>query len=405
MSVLTTALAEAAGTTELVKVENAVEIFTKGGLTSVLDGIEAKVRAIKLDPATAAGREEIRSTAYKIVRARTTLDAEGKKLTEGWRQGTALVNAERKRSSERLEALADEIRLPLTTFENKEKNRVAAHDQAIADLEKVSNNLQFGAFDSATVETLETAIINWQELHSERDWEEFSDRAKKVRVAVLDGLANKLEARRKFDADQAELERLRAAEAARLQAERDKQLQAEAAERQRLESERIAAEVAAREKQRVEAEAERVRLEAERRAREAQEKIDAAAKALADAEAKAKAEKEAAERRAEQQRVEAKQQAEKAANELKAAQEKAKLEADLAAKREREKIEAERKAEEAARQKREKDKALKAKIHQEMLDDLFPIIANTEITGEAELAEEIATAIMSGKVRNVKVAF
>lgn len=40
----------------VVDAKNAVQIFTGGGLDAVLDSIEAKVRAIPLDPSTAAGR-------------------------------------------------------------------------------------------------------------------------------------------------------------------------------------------------------------------------------------------------------------------------------------------------------------------------------------------------------------
>jgi hypothetical protein len=116
----------------LVDAQNAVQIFTGGGMAAILDGIEAKVRAIPLDPSTAPGREEIRSVAYRVAKTKVALDAEGKKLTEGWRTATAKVNEERQRATERLEALAEEIRKPLTDFENKEKIRVAAHEAALA---------------------------------------------------------------------------------------------------------------------------------------------------------------------------------------------------------------------------------------------------------------------------------
>ena len=118
----------------LVNAQNAVQIFTGGGMNAILDDIEAKVRAIPLDPSTAPGREEIRSVAYRVARTKVALDAEGKKLTEGWRTATQKVNEERRRATERLEALAEEVRAPLTEFENKERNRVAAHEAALLDI-------------------------------------------------------------------------------------------------------------------------------------------------------------------------------------------------------------------------------------------------------------------------------
>ena len=66
----------------VIDAQNAVQIFTGGGLNAILDGIEAKVRAIPLDPSTAPGREEIRSVAYRVVRTKTLLDTEGKRLPD-----------------------------------------------------------------------------------------------------------------------------------------------------------------------------------------------------------------------------------------------------------------------------------------------------------------------------------
>jgi colicin import membrane protein len=86
--------------------QNAVQIFTGGGMNAILDSIEAKVKAILLDPSTAAGREEIRSVAYRVARTKVALDNEGKRLTEGWREATKKVNEERKKSTERLDAKA-----------------------------------------------------------------------------------------------------------------------------------------------------------------------------------------------------------------------------------------------------------------------------------------------------------
>src|ERR1022692_2286057 len=148
-------------TMELAVVDslNAVQVFTGGGMNAILDRIEATVRAIPLDPSTVTGRDEIRSVAYRVARTKTTLDAEGKKLTEEWRKNTTLVNAERKKLVERLDALAEEIRKPLTAFENKEKIRVAAHEAALADLAGLMPMLQ--AYPDMPVKLLEEHLIDF----------------------------------------------------------------------------------------------------------------------------------------------------------------------------------------------------------------------------------------------------
>lgn len=387
----------------VVDAQNAVQIFTGGGLNAVLDGIEAKVRAIPLDPSTATGREEIRSVAYRVIRAKTTLDAEGKKLTEGWREATKKVNDERKRSVERLDALAEEVRKPLTDFENKERDRVAAHEEALEELSGLLMMLRANPGTSAQL--LAEHLSDYATIHPARDWEEFAIRAENVRSETVKQLTLLIDARRKYEAEQTELARLRTEETARIQLEREEKLKAEAAETGRLEAERKAKaeadaeakrviEAAVTERKRVEAETERVRKENERiqleaenaRRREENEKI-AALKRATDAESA----RVAAEKKAEEDK---KLAAAKAAEELRAAEEKAARDAEAAGQRERDRIQKERDEEIAARQKREANAKLRAKIRVEIVEDLTEKSAN-----------EIADALMDGRVRHVKVVF
>ncbi len=422
-------MAEAAEETqELVKVEvlNAVQVFTGGGMNAILDQIESKVRAIPLDPSTASGRDQIRSVAYRVVRTKTALDAEGKKLTEEWRKNTAKVNEERKKSAERLEALAEEVRKPLTDFENKEKIRVEAHEQALSEMSGMLVMLQ--ANPDMTVELLEEHLLDFSVLHGGRDWEEFADRASRLRREVSVALIGRIEARKKFDADQAELLRLRQEEADRKQRERDEQLKAAAAEAARVEAERKAQEAAEGERRRVEAEAkaerDRVAAEADRVRREHEEALQAAARAQREAEEAAEqkrleeerqrraAEKRAtdaeeariaSEKRADAERIEAQRKAvaakAKAAADLKAAQEKAQRDEEAAVERERERVLGERQAAETERLRREADEANQARIRGEIIEDLCAC------RGRDEDLSDIADAILAGQIRNVRVVY
>lgn len=347
---------------------NAVQIFQQGGLDAILEGIEAKVRAIPLDGSTAAGRDQIRSVAYSVTRTKTLLDAEGKALTEGWRESTKRVNDDRKRLTERLTLLADDVRKPLTDFENKDKARVAAHEAALAELTGLLEILK--RYPNMTAADLAAHLADYESLHAGRDWEEFTSRAHAARTGVLSTVQEKLAARRQFEADQAELAALRAAEEARLQKERDERLQREAAEKQRLESERKAAAEAERERKRVEAEAEKVRLAAEKDRREHEAAIKKAEADKLAAEAKAKAEVEAAEKRARD-----------------------------AAEQERQRIESERKAQEAADAKRAANKAHVAKVRSEVLEDLLDYVA------DEALANKLVEILTTGQIRHVKVVF
>lgn len=358
--------------------QNAVQIFTGGGLDAVLDGIEAKVRAIPLDPSTATGREEIRSVAYKVART-----------------------------------LGEEVRAPLTAFENKEKVRVAAHEEALRDI--TSLHAFVAASPDMPVAELELYQRDLAAALPDRNWEEFQFRAKTARAEAEEYIQKRIEARTKSDADQAELARLRAEETARIQRERDERMKAEAAETARLDAERKAKaeadaeakrviEAAETERRRVEAEAERVRIEneRERRATEAKAKADldkaaTEARAIEQKRQEEERSKLAAEQRAkdaEAARITAEKRAEA---ERIAALEKSKLDAEAAAKRERDKIENERINAEHLRLKREANTKLRAKIKREIADDFEPL--------GNDVAATVAEMLMAGKVRHCKVTF
>lgn len=380
----------------VVNAQNAVQIFTGGGLSAILDGIEGKVRGMELDGSTVAGRDEIRSVAYKVARTKTALDAEARKLTEGWRTATSQVNSERKRAQERLDSLAEEVRKPLTEFEDKEKNRIAAHEAALSEMAVLSLTGR-----NASVDELQTALGLLDNLHVDRDWQEFDSRAKRVRAEISSDLNMRRAVRRKLDADQAELERLRkeeverqirerevrAAEAARIEAERKAKETADAEARRVIEA-------AEKEQARIKAAADRVRADHERAQREAAETLH-----------REQVARELAERRAQQaeaDRIEAAGQAtlakqraeEKAAADLKAANEKAKRDSEAAITRERERVERQRKDAEAAQAKREADERHRSQIRAEIQSDI-----------ENTAPHLLVDAIMNGKIRHIKVIY
>jgi len=388
--------------------QNAVQIFTGGGMAAILDGIEAKVRSIPLDPSTATGREEIRSVAYQVARTKVALDAEGKKLTEGWREATKKVNEERKKATERLDALGEEIRKPLTDFENKDKIRVAEHEEALQDITGL--HALVAASPDLSIVMLERYLIDLRSAGPDRNWEEFSARAKSAREEAEKYIVKRLEERKRYEVEQEELARLRREESERLQRERDEKLKSEAAEKARLEAERKAQE-----------EAERIRLENERAAQAAEAarvREEQAKKAAERRAADAEAARIAAEKKREDERVAAEVRAkeaalkaerdrkaaeQKAAADLKAAKEKAKRDAEAAAAREREKIEQERKQAEADRIKREADEAHKDKIRGEITDDIYSYgMFDPEFPDRLHATVD---AIMNGNIRNVKVIF
>lgn len=314
---------------ELLVLTNPIEVFTGGSVRSVLDSIKEGARSIVIDPATEKGRKEIASLAYKIARTKTALDDAGKSLTEEQRKFIEKVNEDRKIVRDELDELKDEIRKPLSEYEEREKARVARHESKIGDIAALADPFEKLASHeiAARIEIAKAVSLD--------GFDEFRQRAETTLHAAL----HKLDAA--FTLAKEEENRIAQEEAARVERERkereerEAKIAAEAAERARIEAEQKAAEEArkaesAREAER-KAEADRIaaiereKAETERKAKEAQEAAERARIevetrhkiALVEAETKARLESEEKDR----QRLAA-IEAERVAAEKKAANEK-----------------------------------------------------------------------------------
>lgn len=240
------------------------EIFKPGGIDITLDRIKVEVRAMKFDISNKSGREDCASLAFKIAKSKTFLDSVRKELVADEKKRLKAIDTEGARIWDELEDLQKEVRKPLTDWENAEKDRVAAHEAALAAIPESS---MYGALESSEdvrkrLEYLGTALDS-------RDWQEFSARAKfsiDAEIVRMKGILAIVERR---EQEAAELGRLRAEQAERDAKERDERIARESAERERaiaLAREAAAALAAQAERNRIEDE----KFQAEKRAKEAE---------------------------------------------------------------------------------------------------------------------------------------
>ena len=322
---------------ELTTIENKKpeEIFIGDALENLLKEIETDGRAFKPDMSSKAGREAIASEAYKVARFKSTLDKKGTELTEIWRKNTDEVNTQRKTIKTRLESLQVEIRKPLTDWETAEETRVNELKKRLEDLSACGNFPLTPTKDAVSAE-----LIKANGLY-QFNWQEFQSQADHKYETIKNFLDSKLAERIKYDAEQEELERLRAEAAARAKKDHEEKIAREAAEKARLDAEAKAA-----------ADAERQKLEAERLAKEVAEKAERERQKLEDernaaevARVKAEQEKEAAAKKAEEDKKLALEQAETLRKQQEAEKQQAeerakKAEDELAAANERTRVEA-----------------------------------------------------------------
>lgn len=238
--------------TDLVVIEkqNAMAVFTsKEQLDPLLEKIETEARSLVPDLTTKKGRDAIASMAHKVARSKTYIDNAGKDLVAELKALPKQIDESRRIVRERLDALKDEVRRPLTEWE-AEQDRIKA--------EEAMNALHAEAL------VMNESIDLQRAVQFESDHE----------MALLMNDA--------FDRDREEQRRL----AEQAQHDRDEQLKREAAEQaQRDAQAKAQAEIDAAARREAEAtaaaqRAERERVEAEQRAE--REKKEAAEKAERD---------------------------------------------------------------------------------------------------------------------------
>ncbi|HEC5315678.1 hypothetical protein [Citrobacter sp. Cf042] len=275
--------------TDLVVIEksSAMAVFTNNEqLDPIIEKIEKEARSLVPDVSTKKGRDAIASMAHKVARSKTYIDNAGKDLVAELKALPKQIDESRRIARERLDALKDEVRRPLTEWE-AEQERIKAEEAA--------------------------------KIKAEEDRKKFESDHE---IALLMNEA--------FDRELAE----KKAEEERQRIAHEEELKRQAAEQAKREAEEKAAtELAAAKKREEDAIAARAQAELlakQERERAEQEAKDAAAKAEAEKKAAIEAEQRKAQEEADRikREAEAKEVA-RLAEEKRIADEKAKREADV----------------------------------------------------------------------------
>ncbi len=295
--------------------ETALQVFqAANGLDPYLQQIRAEIDAFVPDVSTKKGRDAIASIAHKVARSKTALDNVGKDLVAELKEIPKKIDAERKRMRDTLDAWKDEVRAPLNEWEQAEADRVAGHERRIEELRTIDT-------EDRTAAEIASAISLIEEVEIGPEWEEFEAEAHRVKAATITTLQQALTKRQAYEAEQAELERLRAEAAQREQKDREERIAREAAEQAQREAEQRAQaerEAAAKREADAKAAAERRELELKLQAEQAErEKLEAQQRAeQAERDAESRAERAAAAERQrqadEQARIEAEAKAREA---------------------------------------------------------------------------------------------
>ena len=276
--------------TDLVVIEkqNAMAVFTtKEQLDPIIEAIEKEARSLVPDVSTRKGRDAIASMAHKVARSKTYIDNAGKDLVAELKALPKQIDESRRIVRERLDALKDEVRRPLTEWEAEQERIKAEEAMNAMHAEALEMNIKFDQELAAKFEAdHEMALLMNKDF--DRDREEQRRQAEQAQREHEERIKQEAAEQARRDAEAKHKAELDAA--ARREAE--EKARAEAAERQRIETEQRAErekketeERARREKEEAVA-AERRRQEEEKAARlaEEQRKAEEEARRAADKE-------------------------------------------------------------------------------------------------------------------------
>ncbi|WP_434126318.1 hypothetical protein [Klebsiella quasipneumoniae] len=272
----------------VIEKKNAMAVFTNNDqLDPLIEAIEKEARSLVPDVTTKKGRDAIASMAHKVARSKTYIDNAGKDLVAELKALPKQIDESRRVVRERLDALKDEVRRPLTEWE-AEQERIKAEEAMLAlHVEALAMNEDFDRKLAARIESdHEMALLMNAAL--DREQAEKKAEAERQRIAREEEIKRQAEEKAKREAaEQAQREidaaaaREREAILAKERAEREQREAAERAEREK----QSAVEA---ERRKAQEEADRIRREAEQReqARLAEEKRKADEKARREADVK-----------------------------------------------------------------------------------------------------------------------
>ncbi|EKZ6514943.1 hypothetical protein RYB76_002283 [Klebsiella pneumoniae] len=271
----------------VIEKKNAMAVFTNNDqLDPLIEAIEKEARSLVPDVTTKKGRDAIASMAHKVARSKTYIDNAGKDLVAELKALPKQIDESRRVVRERLDALKDEVRRPLTEWEEEQERIKAEEAMNALHAEALAMNEEFDRQLAARIESDHEMALLMNDAF-DRELADKAAEAERQRIAheeeikrLAAAAAREVEQRAQREREEAAL-REAALKAQAEQAERDR-----IAAEQKAEADKQAAIEAERRK--AQEEADRIRREAEQReqARLAEEKRKADEQARREADVK-----------------------------------------------------------------------------------------------------------------------
>lgn len=272
----------------VIEKKNAMAVFTNNDqLDPLIEAIEKEARSLVPDVTTKKGRDAIASMAHKVARSKTYIDNAGKDLVAELKALPKQIDESRRVVRERLDALKDEVRRPLTEWEAEQERIKAEEAMNALHAEALAMNEEFDRQLAARIESDHEMALLMNDAFDRVQAEKKAE-AERQLIAREEEIKRLAEEKAKREAE----ERHRAELEAAARREAEERAAKERAERERIEgiqrAEREKQAAVEAERRKAQEEADRIRREAEQRelARLAEEKRKADEQARREADVK-----------------------------------------------------------------------------------------------------------------------
>ena len=331
-------------------------LYVSGGLNPYYQQIRQQVLSEVPDLTTKKGIDRVKSLAAMVSRSKVAIEKPGREYLKQLKEMPKTIEAELREWNQKMDALRDEVRQPVTELEAKEAVRIAALDERLTRIQMLKSAVEMTtAYQSSAA--INGFIADLESIVIDDSWQEYKNRAAMAKEAAKVELDKALQTALTFEAKQAEIAKLKAEQEEKDRLQREEQIRINA----RHEAEQQAL---------------RDKLAAEQREQEAKDAKDRAEKQLEQERLEA----------AERQRVAVERAAEQERQRHLEEQKRIQYEAEQA------RIEAEIKAADIEHQR---------EFNREVIADL---LANTPELTEPQ-AIKLLTAIVHGKIRHVTIQY
>ena len=207
----------------------APSIYVENGLEKFLEQIREGVNEVP-DLSTAKGRARIASLAAQVSRSKTAVEKPGRDYLKRLKEQPKVVEAELRRFVTECDQLRDEVRRPLTEWEDAEKSRTEALQQRLTNLRALADVID-AAGNYLPSADIQDRIQEAKSVALDESWQDRVAEAGVAKDSTIQQLESSLAVAQKREYEAAELERLRKETEEKSRIEREETIRREAAEK------------------------------------------------------------------------------------------------------------------------------------------------------------------------------